>query len=351
VLKDRGQSETVEISVSNAPDSLCEDFVRATAGSKLCHMPAWMDMIEKTFCHKGYYLVARENGTICGVLPLTHVRSRLFGNRMISQAFSNYGGPLAKSPTALEALCKCAVELAKEHRCQSIELRNTDPIPYDLYLRTDKVSMYLPLTADPDELWKSFRPQIRNRVRKAEKSGIVLVTGGLDLLDDFYRVWTVRMHQFGTPCYSRKLFKSIMETFPQNSRIFLARLKGVTVGAMFTYHFNGLVQVRWGAVLVEYNRLAPTSFLWWSIMKHFCLIHASCFDFGRTTVDTGPHSFKKRWGAKPIQLCYQYWTRPGHELSLAKPDNPKYENKVEMWKRLPLWMTRLVGPHISRNLP
>ena len=308
-------------------------------------------MIEKTFGHKGYYLVAREGGTICGVLPLTHVRSRLFGNRMISQAFSNYGGPLSKSPTALEALCKYAVELASENGCESMELRNIDPIPCDFYRRTDKVSMYLPLTADPDELWKSFRPQIRNRVRKAKKSGVVAVAGGLELLTDFYRVWTVRMRQFGTPCYSRKLFKSIMETFPDNSRIFLACLKGTTIGAMLTYCFNGLVQVRWGAVLVEYNHLAPTSFLWWSIIEHFCLVQASCFDFGRTTVDTGPHMFKKRWGAKPIQLCYQYWARPGHELSLAKPDNPKYKNKVEMWKRLPLWITRLVGPHISRNLP
>lgn len=351
MLKDRYQRATMEVSVSNLPDPLCDDFVREMASAKLCHMPAWTNMVERTFGHKGYYLVAREGRAICGVLPLTHVRSRLFGNRMISQAFSNYGGPLAKSPTALEALCKYAVELATEHGCESMELRNTDPIPYDLHLRTDKISMYLPLTADPEELWQSFRPQIRNRVRKAEKSGIVAVSGGLELLDDFYRVWTARMHQLGTPCYPRKLFSSILETFANNSQIFLARLRGTTIGAIFAHCFSGFVQIPWGAVLIEYNHLAPTSFLWWSVMKHFCSVQASCFDFGRTTIDTGPHMFKKRWGATPIQLSYQYWTRPGHELSLAKPDNPKYKNKVETWKKLPLWMTRLVGPHISRNLP
>ena len=71
-------------------------------------------MVEKVFGHKGFYLVAREGGIVCGALPSTHVRSRLFGSRMISQAFSNYGGPLAKSPIVSNALCRYAVELAEK---------------------------------------------------------------------------------------------------------------------------------------------------------------------------------------------------------------------------------------------
>jgi len=341
----------MNISILDFPDSECDDFVKGTAGAKLCHMSAWTYMVEKTFGHKGFYLVARDGGTVCGVLPLTHVLSRLFGNRMISQAFSTYGGPLTKSPAASDALCKQAVQLATENGCESLELRNINPLPCDFHLRTDKISMHLPLTSNPTELWKSLRPQIRNRVRKAEKSGIVTDRGGPELLDDFYRIWTVRMHQVGTPCYPRRLFRGIMETFPNNCQIFLASLNDTTVGAIFVYRFNELVQSRWGAVLVEYNQLAPTSLLKWSIAKHYCEAKAKCLDFGTSTAGSSQHEFKKRWGAKPIQLHYQYWTRPGHELSLAKPDNPKYRDKIQMWKKLPLWMTRFIGPQISRNLP
>ena len=341
----------MNVSILNFPDSECDGFVRGTAGAKLCHIPAWIDMVEKTFGHKGFYLVAREGGTVCGVLPLTHVRSRLFGNRMISQAFSAYGGPLTKNPAASDALCKRAVELATENGCESLELRNIDAIPCDFYLRTDKISMYLPLTSDPTELWRSFKHQIRNRVRKAEKSGIVMVRGGPELLDDFYRVWTVRMHQVGTPCYPRRLFRGIMKTFPNNCQIFLARLNKPTVGGIFVYRFNGLVQIRWGAALIKYHQLAPTSLLFWSTIKHYREDKAKCLDFGTSTASSSQYEFKKRWGAKPIQLHYQYWTKPGHELSLAKPDNPKYRNKIQMWKKLPLWMTRLVGPQISCSLP
>lgn len=339
------------VSILDFPDVECNNFVRGMVGAKLSHMPAWTNMVEKTFGHKGFYLVAREGGSVCGVLPLTHVRSRLFGNRMISQAFSNYGGPLTKNSDVSEALYTHAVELASEHGCESIEFRNVEPLSYNLCSHLDKVCMNLPLALDPDKIWRSFRPEIRNRIRKAEKSGIVVTSGGLEFLEDFYRVWTMRMHQLGTPCYSQRLFESIFETFVQNSRIFVVRMGELTIGGGFFYLFNGLAQCRWAAMRVEYNQFSPNNLLYWSAIKHYCLAGVSCFDFGRSTLGSPTYEFKRRWGAEPIQLHYQYWTRPGQELALVKPDNPKYKNKVEIWKKLPLWVTRLVGPNVSRNLP
>lgn len=341
----------MNISFLGYPDVECDEFVRRKPSAKLEHMPAWSYMIQRTFGHRVFYLVARHDDVVQGVLPLTQIRSRLFGNRMISQAFSNYGGLLANDPSVLYMLYNRAIELTIEHGCESIEFRNIKPLPYDLESRADKITMYLQLTSDPDEIWRSFKPKVRNQVRKAEKSNLVATSGGLELLDDFYKVWTVRMRALGTPGYPRRLFRNIFETFPDNTRVFLVRLGELTVAAAFVYSFKGFVQIRWAATLVDYNRLCPNNLLYWSIMKHYCLAGASCFDFGRTTVNSSQHKFKKQWGAIEIPLHYQYWTRPGHKLSLAKPDNPKYEKKVEMWKKLPLWMTRLAGPYISRNLP
>ena len=343
--------DSMSVSILDSPDSDCDDFVRGIVNAKLCHMPAWTDMIERAFGHKGFYLVAREGSAVCGVFPLTQVRSRLFGNRLISQAFGNYGGPLAKNRAALDALYEHAVELATQHGCESMALKNVEALPYDLHRRTDKITVYLPLAPDSDEVWKRLGHKIRNRVRKADKSGIIVSSGGAEMLDDFYRVWTIRMRQLGTPCYPRKLFSNILETFSDNCRIFLARLGNRTVGANFVYFFNGLVQVRWGGVLVEYNRLAPTTFLFWSIAKHYCGTGAKYLDFGTSTSGSGQEEFKRRWRGQSIHLHYQYWVPPGRELSMISPDIPRYVKKVQIWKRLPLWVTRIVGPHISRNLP
>lgn len=341
----------IKIEILSVSDPACDAFVARKPNSKICHLTAWNDVIARAAGHKSFYLIARDGDEILGVLPLTQVRSRLFGNRMISQAFSNYGGLLADSKQACDALFNYAVETAMKLNCESIEFRNTEILEYNLELRADKMCMHLRLSSDPEELWKSFKPKVRNQVRKAEKSDIIATSGGLELLDSFYRVYVVRMRELGTPCYPRKLMHSILKTFPDNCRIFAVRLGGLTIGAGFTMCFNGLVEIPWAATLVEYNKLCPNNLLYWSAIKHYCLCGANAFDFGRCTTDSNTYRFKKQWGSEPVKLYYQYWVRPGHRLSILSPEASRYQRKIQMWKKLPLWVTRLVGPCISRNLP
>jgi len=328
----------------------CEEFVRQRDDAMLCHMPAWTRMVEATFGQRGYYLVARKNGTVCGVLPLVHIRSKLFGNRMISQAFSDYGGPLTNGAAAMQTLHHQAVELTTRLACRHLELRNIAPMPYALHLRTDKVCMRLRLTPDPQDVWKALRPQIRNRIRKAEKGGITVTRGHCDLLDDFYRLWTVRMRELGTPCYPRRLFENILTTFPEQSRIFVAHCGGQVVAALLAYAFNGCASTRWGVALREYDAKSPNYLLNWSAMEYYCRGGASWLDLGRSTAGSSQHIFKKRWGAETVPLNWQYWTPPGQEFHPVRPDAPAYKRKIEIWKRLPLAVTRRVGPWMSRGL-
>ncbi len=341
----------MDVSVLDSSGSECEDFVQQWPEAKLCHMPAWTAMVENTFGHKGYYLTACEDSRICGVLPLTYVRSRLFGRRLISQPFSDYGGMLATSPAARDALYERAVEIARQNRCAFIEFRNTAALPYDLHVRADKISMCLPLARDPQEVWKGLRHKTRNRVSKAEREGFSVVSGGPELLDQFYGVWAVRMHELGTPCYSRRLFRSIMEMFPAESRIFLAQVGGVTAAVLFAYTFHGRVQCSWGAALRGYDEAGPNYILNWKAIEHYCGAGLELYDFGRSTVGSGQYTFKERWGATPVDLCWQYWTPQGKELHLVRPEESRYHRRVEMWKKLPLKVTLVLGPCISCSLP
>ena len=341
----------MEILIDGLSSPECNNFVRQTKGARLCHLPAWTAMVEQAFGHKGWYLVARDEGRVCGVLPLTQVRSRLFGHRLISQPFSDYGGPLAESDAVRAALYRRAVEIAQECGCESLELRNVTALPYELHRRTDKVSMCLPLAEDAQVLWKELRHKTRNRVRKAQGAGLIVISGGLELLDEFYRMWTIRMHELGTPCYPRRLFTSIMETFPDRTRIFLAQLHGVTTAGLFAHVFEGWVQSCWGAALREYDGIGPNYLLNWEAIEYYGQAGMKWFDFGRSTIGSGQHTFKERWGASPIDLCWQYWTPNGAEPAFARPEDPRYRGKVEMWKRMPLWVSRVIGPVISPALP
>ncbi len=340
----------LNVEVLSVPDTEVTRYVQRTSAGRLCHLPEWGFAVAQILRHEALYLVAREEARVRGVLPLTIVKSRLFGNRLISQAFSNYGGPLADSPAVLAALLGRACELAPEHRCSVLELRGSERLPGDLALREDKICMVLPLTADPNEIWQGLKPEIRNRVRKADKCGLAAVSGGDELLDEFYDVWTIRMRQLGTPCYSRHVFQALLRCFPTCTRVFLVRDGPRTLAAGFFHQFNGLVECRWAAARTDAKGLSPNTLLYWSAIKHYCLTGQRQFDFGRSTIGSGPHEFKRRWGATQSQLYYQYWTEPNHELSPIRPDNPRYKRVVAMWKRLPLCATRILGPSIGRCL-
>ncbi|MGB8227274.1 MAG: FemAB family XrtA/PEP-CTERM system-associated protein [Sedimentisphaerales bacterium] len=340
----------ISVSILNTSDPVCDAFISQRPDAKICHLPAWGVMVERAVGRKQFYLVARDSDKVCGVLPLTHIRSFLFGNRMVSQGVSNYGGILADCLEARDALFEFSVELAKRLNCESIEFRNIEPLPYNLHLREDKITMLIPLEGGADQVWDNLRPEIRKQTRKAEKEGLTAVDGSMELLNDFYDIYSRKMHELGTPAYPRILMAAMLQTFPENVRLFAVRLGNVTVGAGLMTFFNGVAEIPWSATLDKYNHFYPNRLLYWTIIKYYCDKGAKIFDFGRSGVDSGNYEFKRRWRAEPVRLYYQYWVHPAHQFSIVSPGNPKFKKKVEMWKRLPLWAANLLSPYISRNL-
>ena len=91
--------------------------------------------------------------------------------------------------------------------------------------------------------------------------------------------------------------------------------------------------------------------LYWTCLSFACESGYSIFDFGRSTVGESTYKFKEQWGAKPVQLHWHYWLRKDGEMPDITPRNPKYKLAVELWKKLPVTVTRVLGPHIIKNIP
>ena len=123
------------------------------------------------------------------------------------------------------------------------------------------------------------------------------------------------------------------------------------VAAGFVYGFREKLEIPWAASDRRYARFAPNMMLYGSVLKHACDQGYRVFDFGRSTIDSGTYRFKQQWGAKPVQLQWHYWLHNGQQLPELNPQNPKYKLAIEIWKRLPLYMTTVLGPRISKYLP
>ena len=99
-----------------APQSYSEwdDYIINSNRSCLYHLSCWKDVIEKSFKHNTYYLMARDiNRRIKGVLPLVRLKSILFGDYMVSLPFFNYGGPCGDNLEIENELLNAAIDIGK----------------------------------------------------------------------------------------------------------------------------------------------------------------------------------------------------------------------------------------------
>jgi FemAB-related protein (PEP-CTERM system-associated) len=344
-----GLAGSLRIGPATEADAAAWDaFVSERAPASGYHLWAWRRVVREAFGHECVYLLARDAGTVVGVLPLVFIRSRLFGRSMTSLPFLNYGGVLAGSDDVARGLVDAARAAARARGCRHVELRHVGRRFADLPVRQHKVTMLLPIAPG---LWERLDRKVRNQIRKAEKSGLAASRGGLELVDEFYTVFARNMRDLGTPVYGRGFFEAVLRAFPDRAHLHVVRLSGAPVAAGLTFQSGTVVEVPWASSVRDFNHLCSNHLLYWSVIEAALAAGAGTLDFGRSTPGEGTFKFKEQWGAAPVPLHWEYVLLGGGEVPDQGPKNPKFQLAIAVWKRLPLWLANAAGPHIVRNIP
>jgi FemAB-related protein (PEP-CTERM system-associated) len=326
-------------------------FVESRPEASIYHRSAWANVFSNAFGHDTRYLAATDGGEIVGVLPLVQFKSRLFARCLVSLPFLNYGGLVAATEHAERALLDAAIGAARAAGASYVEFRHTRQCFAELPSKTHKVAMVLPLASTADQQFSQLDRKVRNQIRKAQKSGISMTIGGLELLDAFYDVFATNMRDLGTPVYTKAFFREVLTAFPEHAQVFCALLEGQTVAASIVLRDRNRMEVPWASALAQFNTLAPNMLLYWEMLRTAVEQGCTHFDFGRCTPNAGTHRFKAQWGAVPHQLCWEYWLASGQSLPNLSPDNARYSTAIRVWRKLPLNVTKIVGPWIVRNIP
>ena len=79
-------------------------YVEQAPEATFFHRAGWRHVLQLAFGHQAHFLFAEVEGEIKGIVPLGHVRSRVFGNTLSSTPFCVYGGVVADSSEIREAL-------------------------------------------------------------------------------------------------------------------------------------------------------------------------------------------------------------------------------------------------------
>jgi len=175
--------------------------------------------------------------------------------------------------------------------------------------------------------------------------------GQLQLLSDFYTVFSLNMRDLGTPVYGKQFFSKILQTLSDDVRIISVRLRERPVAAGLVYGFRQMLEIPWASSDRRYARLAPNMLLYATVLKYACERKYKYFDFGRSSKNSGTYRFKEQWGAQPVQLNWHYWLPEGASLPQLNPQNQKYQRAIRLWQQLPIPVTKILGPRIVKFLP
>ena len=325
-----------------------DEFVFGCPEATFFHRVGWKDVIERAFGHRTHYLLAERTGAIVGVLPLTEIKSRLFGHSLVSNSFCVYGGIAALDDAARTALDTAAQQLARELHVGHLEYRQLKPFHtdwpnQDLYFTFRKA-----LEPDVEANLLAIPRKQRAMVRKGIKHGLI---AEIDTrVDRFFALFADNVKRHGTPTLPKRYFALLKEVFGPDCEVLTVVHAGRVISSVLTFYFRDEVLPYYAGDTEDARHLAANDFKYWELMRRGCERGYRLFDYGRSKRGTGQFDFKKNWGFEPQPLHYEYYlvTAPG--IPEHNPANPKYRLFIEMWKRLPTPVANALGPHIVKHL-
>ena len=324
-------------------------FVAGCGSATFFHRAGWQQVIGGVFRHPTYFLYAERNGRIEGVLPLARVRSLLFGDALVSLPFAVYGGVAADSAEAGFLLEDAAQALGRKLGVDHLELRNVvarhpEWPTQELYVRFRRE-----IVPDPEANMLAIPRKQRAMVRKGAKREL---RSEIDATPDrFFALYSDNVHRHGTPALPKRYFAALQRVFGADCEVLtVIDRDGRPVSSVLCFYFRDEVLPYYAGDDTAARDLAANDFKYWELMRRSGERGLRTFDFGRSKQGTGSFAFKKNWGFEPEQLHYEYCLYRGGSIPQNNPMNPKYRALIALWRRLPLGMVNVIGPHLAKSL-
>jgi FemAB-related protein (PEP-CTERM system-associated) len=323
-----------------------DHFVAASPAATFFHRSGWLPVLQKSFGHQPYYYYAEQSGVICGVLPLFHIKSRLFGNRLTSTPFCVGGSPVSESAEINDMLDQKATDLLDELGADYVEYRDTNRDRAGWVKQSDLYVTFLgAMEREADTQLKQIPRKQRAVLRKALTTEELTWTIDEDT-KDLYALYALSVRNLGTPVFPKRYFRNLKQEFADACEILTVRFQGRPVSSVLSFYFRDRVMPYYTGSLAEARTLGANDLMYWQVMRRAAERGYKFFDFGRSKVGTGPYHFKRNWGFEACPVTHQYYLCDGRHMPRVNPTNPKYRAFIALWRRLPLPVANALGPYL-----
>lgn len=318
----------------------------------------WSDAVA-SYGHDRWHLVARDrkSGTIAGTLPLYHVKSRLFGSQLLSPAFAERGS-ITLGDHDQEAVRRLLLgrtkQMADTLDVDHASLRGSSVAGTDEFEKRNRYVTFRASTdRETDAVWSDIKDSRRRQIEQADGDSSLRFRTGDSIadLEEYYRLYLESMRGHGSPPHSFDFFRILWERLYDegNLRLSMITRGGTMINCMIDLALGSTVY-QWGVITdYEHRDLNGGSLLLWKSLKWAAENGYDTYEFGRTREGSGVYMFKKSFGGSKVWYDDLHYF-PDDTAELPDPENDKYEHAKGVWRRLPLPVTRIVGPWIRKRI-
>jgi FemAB-related protein (PEP-CTERM system-associated) len=314
----------------------------------------WLSFVHKTYDFPVYRIVSERSNEIDGWLALVRVKHFVFGDYLTTAPFASYGGFAFGTMASRDALLEKARRLSRELGVQyvNVRFRREPASPPDGWVQHPAYATYLlDLPSDPQDLMSAYSSDHRNHIRKSQRKGFAIKFGHLALLDDAYQALARSMHELGSPYHKKAYLRTMAEAL--GDRLEFAVLygpHGELAGAGVFILQNDTATNLHANILRRFRPEYAGEYLYWSVLERYGCQGCRIFDLGRSLIGSGNESFKMKWRPRKVPLAYWYALSPGSPLPGLNQQNPKFQLAIRVWKQLPSFAVRWLGPMLIKGL-
>lgn len=297
----------------------------------IAHNPCLPNILAETFGFKSASYLIWDDEKVIGALP-----GILIGDKFASLPHFSYGGPLCINKHIER------IKISELFPKQKYDIRSFH-ILSDFY-SNEKVTCYLKLQNTVDGQWNSFKSKLRSQIKKGENYGHKVYNGGIELLSDFYMVYTQNMLRLGSPPLPKIFFKNILDNYKfGNVNITVVKYNNLSVASGMTLTYMGFKEVCWASSNHRYNKFNVNMVLYWEIIKKAIIDGNKIFSFGRSSKESNTLKFKLQWDPEVVPIYFNY----SHQLSFSIK---KMTFLSKLWSIQPNYSAIFFGKYISKYM-
>jgi hypothetical protein len=345
----------------NSLTSSWDNFVIMHPRGRFSYLIGFKKTVEAVYGLEPDYWLYSVRGHLQAVFPSFFHQSLIYGKRLLSQPFSEYGG-LLFSPD-LDRLEKQKI-LTK---FPAVIARSREKRPFD-YVEVrcfadgqglekslfKKESLYsygiLPLRKNMN-LWGGVDRSVRKNIKKAGRWGLKLEEGksAEDIASKFYPLHLKSMKRLGSPPHPLTYFLSLHKNLEKHMKLWLAKFGDTTISALLGWAVGQSVHITDIASDEKYFSLRGNDFLHFELLQWAVANDFGWFDFGPVRYP-GQEQYKKKWGIELHEYSCFYLPIRKYKKPLSDRSFPLKLGSF-LWKTLiPESVALKMGKYLRKGL-